>query len=244
METPDPVDRFTPIDPSAMLPRAEETEEAVVLTGGRITAGIVRVGETVRRPATPASRFVADLLVLLEHGGFDGAPRYLRREGTTDVLSYLSGEVPARFRTWSDQQVSAAGSLLRALHDATRNSALAGSFPVVCHHDCGPNNVVFRDGLPYAFIDFDTAAPGLPLEDVGYMLCKRNTCPSVLCLSDWSASQLPSARSFGGPNPPACRVHRAAGPAAVHDAAVPRAFIKLAVRYEATVPVAAINEWL
>ncbi|MER5532657.1 hypothetical protein [Streptomyces mirabilis] len=58
------------------------------------------------------------------------------------------------------------GSLLRALHDATRNSALAGSFPVVCHHDCGPNDVVFRDGLPYAF---GTAARGLPLEDVGYM---------------------------------------------------------------------------
>ncbi|MFF1604357.1 phosphotransferase family protein [Streptomyces mirabilis] len=193
METPDPVDRFTPIDPSVVLPEAEETEEAVVLTGGRITAGIVRVGETVRRRATPVSRFVADLLVLLERRGFDRAPRYLRREGTTDVLSYLSGEVPARFRTWSDQQVSAAGSLLRALHDATRNSALAGSFPVVCHHDCGPNNVVFRDGLPYAFIDFDTAAPGLPLEDVGYLLCKRNVCPSVLCLRGRQARHLSCA---------------------------------------------------
>lgn len=184
METSDPVDRFTPVDPSSTPLKAEETEEAVVLTGGRITAGIVRVGETVRRPATPASRFVADLLVLLERGGFDGAPRYLRREGTTDVLSYLSGEVPARFRTWSDQQVAAAGSLLRALHDATRNSALAGSFPVVCHHDCGPNHVVFRDGLPYAFIDFDTAAPGLPLEDVGYMawtwcIASKDTAPAV-----------------------------------------------------------------
>ncbi|GHD75975.1 hypothetical protein GCM10010317_091590 [Streptomyces mirabilis] len=116
----------------------------MVLTGGRITAGVVRVGETVRRPPTPASGFVADLLVLLERRGFDGAPRYLGREGSTDVLSYLSGEVPARFRAWADQQVAAAGSLLRALHDATRNSALEGSFPVVCDHDCGPNNVVFR----------------------------------------------------------------------------------------------------
>lgn len=182
METPDPIDRSTTIDPPTTPPKAQEAGEGVVLTGGRITAGVVRVGETVRRPAAPASGFVADLLVLLERRGFDGAPRYLRREGSTDVLSYLSGEVPARFRTWSDQQVAAAGSLLRALHDATRDSVLAGSFPVVCHHDCGPNNVVFRDGLPYAFIDFDTAAPGLPLDDVGYMLCKRKVCPSVLCL--------------------------------------------------------------
>ena len=33
----------------------------------------------------------------------------------------------------------------------------------------GPNNTVFRDGLPVAFIDFDFAAAGDPLEDVGYL---------------------------------------------------------------------------
>src|SRR5262249_39755858 len=32
-----------------------------------------------------------------------------------------------------------------------------------------PNNTVFRDGEPVAFIDFDTAAPGSPLEDLGYL---------------------------------------------------------------------------
>lgn len=37
------------------------------------------------------------------------------------------------------------------------------------HHDPGPNNTVFRNGLPVAFIDFDFAAPGGILEDVGYM---------------------------------------------------------------------------
>lgn len=39
----------------------------------------------------------------------------------------------------------------------------------MCHHDPGPNNAVFRGGLPVAFIDFDLAAPGDPLEDVGYL---------------------------------------------------------------------------
>lgn len=62
-----------------------------------------------------------------------------------------------------------AGALLRALHDATRSSALVGTHPVVCHHDPGPHNTVFRDDRPVAFIDFDTAAPGDPLEDLGYM---------------------------------------------------------------------------
>jgi aminoglycoside phosphotransferase (APT) family kinase protein len=39
-----------------------------------------------------------------------------------------------------------------------------------CHHDPGPNNTVFRDGRPVALIDFDFAAVGDPLEDVGYGL--------------------------------------------------------------------------
>jgi len=36
----------------------------------------------------------------------------------------------------------------------------------VCHNDLFPENVVFRDGLPFALIDFDMAAPGRPLWDV------------------------------------------------------------------------------
>ncbi|MFF1839091.1 aminoglycoside phosphotransferase family protein [Streptomyces sp. NPDC058231] len=58
---------------------------------------------------------------------------------------------------------------MRSLHEATRSSRLTGTSPVVCQHDPGPNNVVFHQGRPVAFIDFDTAAPGNPLEDLGYM---------------------------------------------------------------------------
>jgi aminoglycoside phosphotransferase (APT) family kinase protein len=46
---------------------------------------------------------------------------------------------------------------------------LAGRHQIVCHHDLGPNNAVFQIEIPAAFIDFDMAAPGSPLEDVGYM---------------------------------------------------------------------------
>ncbi|MGK5693264.1 phosphotransferase family protein [Streptomyces sp. URMC 128] len=61
----------------------------------------------------------------------------------------------------------AAASLLRSFHDATRGSRLAGRHPVACHHDPGPNNTAFADDIPAAFIDFDTAAPGDPIEDLG-----------------------------------------------------------------------------
>lgn len=121
------------------------------------------------RPASPSSLFVAALLRHLEQHGYTGAPRYLGvDEAGRDMFSYLPGHVPAKFQRWTDAQVAAAGALLRSLHDATRGSTLAESHPVVCHHDPGPNNTVFRKGTPVAFIDFDTAAPGEPLEDVGY----------------------------------------------------------------------------
>jgi aminoglycoside phosphotransferase (APT) family kinase protein len=148
----------------------DPADGATPLTGGRITKGIVRVGDTVRRPASTASAFSARLLRLLEERGFDGAPRHLGQDETgRDILSFVNGWVPAKFQRWTDDQLAAAGALLRALHNATRGSELAGHHEVVCHHDPGPNNVVFRSGQPVAFIDFDTAAPGSPLEDLGYM---------------------------------------------------------------------------
>lgn len=134
------------------------------LAGGRMTPGVVRVGDTVRRPAVP---FTAELLEFLADKDF--TPDYLGRdEHGRDILSYLEGEVPARYQRWDDQQIAAAAAILRAFHDATRDSRLAGDQQVVCHHDPAPTNFVFIDGLPTGLFDFDLAAPGDPLEDLGY----------------------------------------------------------------------------
>jgi hypothetical protein len=149
---------------------ADTSDDVVPLTGGRLTKGVVRIADTVRRPASAASPFVAALLELLEERGFTGAPRYLGRdEAGRDTFSYLPGWVPPKLQPWTDGQVAAVGALVRAMHDATRHSGLAGPHRVVCHHDLGPNNTVFQNETPVAFIDFDTAAPGSPLEDVGYV---------------------------------------------------------------------------
>ncbi|MCD7440084.1 aminoglycoside phosphotransferase family protein [Streptomyces lincolnensis] len=155
-------------------PRVPSAAGEVPLVGGRVTSGVVRVGDTVRRPVTEASSFVAELLGHLERRGFAGAPRHLGSDGLgRDVFSYVPGWVPARFRRWSDRQVAAAGALLRAFHDATRDCGLVGRHSVICHNDPGPNNAVFSASggglVPVGLIDFDTAAPGEPLEDLGYM---------------------------------------------------------------------------
>lgn len=142
-----------------------------ILSGGRLTAGVVRIGNTVRRPVQSSSRFVARLLVRLAKAGFDGAPRFLGRDDRDrDVLSFIPGWVPAKFQRFEKEQIHVAGQLLQRFHAATANSDLVKEGQVVCHRDPGPNNVVFQKGKPYAFIDFDLAAPGAPLDDIGYMV--------------------------------------------------------------------------
>jgi hypothetical protein len=156
--------------PPADVPNSDAAQPEVPLQGGCLTRGVVRVGETVRRPATPASPFTARLLRHLEDVGFTGAPRYLGHDDCgRDVLTYVEGDVPTRLQRFTDEQVRDAGALLRGFHDATAGSTLAGVHEAVCHNDAGPNNVVFCAGRPQAFIDFDLAAPGRALDDVAYM---------------------------------------------------------------------------
>ena len=45
--------------------------------------------------------------------------------------------------------------------------------PRSCANDFGPWNIVWRDGLPVGIIDFDDAAPGARLDDLGYAIWKH-----------------------------------------------------------------------
>src|SRR5579872_6045486 len=141
----------------------------IPLTGARTTAGVVRVGDTVRRPQGAQSPFVHRLLEDLAARGFSGAPRFLGiDERQREILSFMPGDVPSDLGVFSDAQLDAAARLLCALHDATQDSSLRGSNEVVCHGDASPCNAVVRDGLPYAWIDFDAAHPGNRSDDLGY----------------------------------------------------------------------------
>jgi Ser/Thr protein kinase RdoA (MazF antagonist) len=147
-------------------------DEEVGLVGGRVTRGVVRVGETVRRPAKRNSAFVRRLLAHLEERGFDAAPRYLGTDELgRETFSYLPGDVPPDLdAAIPDAALAHAARLIRRFHDATAGSTLAGKHEVACHGDLSPCNFVFRDGVPIGIIDFDAAAPGTRLEDLGYAL--------------------------------------------------------------------------
>jgi hypothetical protein len=162
----------------------------IPLAGGDVTAGVVRVGATVRRPLGPHSPLVHALLAHLESAGFAGAPRFLGIDGSgREVLSYIDGEVAGRPRPpWiaDEARLASVGRLVRAYDDAAASfspvpdglpEAAAGepagippapAYPpeLVGHVDITPENVVFRDGLAYALIDFDMARPATRADEM------------------------------------------------------------------------------
>jgi hypothetical protein len=155
----------------------------------------VRIGDTVHRTSYDWSPAVIDLLQHVERQGFEGAPRALGfDEQGREILTFIDGEVArgtefipdegGRFDlrlpdfVWRDEVLVRLGALLRGYHDAAATFPWAGRTwcydarePVetICHNEVFPSNTVFRDGLPVALIDWDTAAPGPRAWDLGWV---------------------------------------------------------------------------
>ena len=170
---------------------ADEAGQAEIpLAGGDVTEGVVRVGDTVRRPLGPHSPLVHALLTHLEAAGFAGAPRFLGIDSAErEVLSYVDGEVAGRPRPpWiaDETRLTSIGRLVRGYDDAAASfvpspDALAAvrvaeipglppapAYPpeLIGHLDFTPENIVFRDGRAYGLIDFDLAKPATRAEEM------------------------------------------------------------------------------
>ena len=155
------------------------------LPGGNLTT-VVRLGDTVRRPAGPWTPAVHALLAHLERKGFDAAPHALGfDEQGREVLTYLEGETvgaatPWPAWCWSAKTLTGVARMLRAYHEAVRDFApatdarwrLASGAPrpddVICHNDVAPYNLVRRPNGELALIDWDVAGPGDSLDDLAF----------------------------------------------------------------------------
>jgi aminoglycoside phosphotransferase (APT) family kinase protein len=168
----------------------EAGQAEIPLAGGDVTEGVVRVGDTVRRPLGPHSPLVHALLTHLEAAGFAGAPRFLGIDSAgREVLSYVEGEVAGRPRPpWiaDETRLTSIGRLVRGYDDAAASfvpspDALAAvrvaeipglppapAYPpeLIGHLDFTPENIVFRGGRAYALIDFDLAKPATRAEEM------------------------------------------------------------------------------
>jgi phosphotransferase family enzyme len=152
------------------------------LLGGTANRGlVVQVGDTVRRPLRASSPATHAVLRYLSDVGFDGAPRLLGIDDRDrEVLSFIPGEtVLPPYPAWSmtDSALASVARLLRRYHEAVAGFSWSGyewvepvpatyTSDLVSHNDPNLDNVIFRDGVAVALIDFDLAGPGSALWDV------------------------------------------------------------------------------
>ncbi|MFD5463225.1 phosphotransferase enzyme family protein [Kitasatospora sp. NPDC127059] len=175
-------------------------EEEQPLTGGNVSAGVVRVGDTVRRPAGPWTPAVHALLGHLHAVGFRAAPRPLGLdERGREVLTFVPGEVvwPHGFELLAPRErLAGLARLVRELHDAVEDFTPppdarwqvlipADEDGIIVHHDLAPWNLVADEGGRFALIDWDTAGPGSRLWDVAYAV--HGFVP-LLAHPDWRRS--------------------------------------------------------
>lgn len=149
-----------------------DLQTEIPLSGGRVTPGVVRAGDTVRKPVTENSEFVRSLLEHLTSNGSDFSPSFLGiDESERDVLTFIGGDVPEELAYFDEKALRAAAILIRKFHDLSSElvaTDAASGIEVACHNDLSPCNFVFRSETPVAIIDFDAAAPGSRANDLGY----------------------------------------------------------------------------
>jgi hypothetical protein len=182
------------------------TEER--LPGGR-SYGAVRVGDQVRRPAQPWTATVHSVLRHLEDAGFDGAPRARGfdeqgRERLTFLPGHTLGESEtAQWPAWlrSDGALRQVGAWLRRLHEATETFQPAGEAVwftrrpwqpglLISHLDASPWNAVWVGDDLVGFVDWDTASPSRPEEDLAF---------SALTWVPLLTSEIAEPAGFGDP---------------------------------------------
>jgi len=170
-----------PALPSLALARPVTLGAATPLPGATANRGrVLRVGDTVQRPAAPCWQATHALLAHLAAAGFDGAPRALAVNGGTETLTYIEGQAavpPLRGDMLTDAALVSVADLLRRYHRAAASFDPSGyRWPrpiprrfrggLVSHNDVHPANVVFRGGRAVALIDFDLAGPGSAVWDI------------------------------------------------------------------------------
>jgi Ser/Thr protein kinase RdoA (MazF antagonist) len=156
-----------------------DSRDEEVLTGGNVAERVVRVGETVRKPVTPATPAVHALLDHLAAVGFEGAPRALGSDAAgRQVLEYVPGALAYELPEQTTSQLYRVGTLIRQLHDAVETFTPPNGAgwdvvippdreDLICHNDLAPWNLVCDDER-WVFIDWDGAGPGSRLWDLAY----------------------------------------------------------------------------
>nr|WP_209903277.1 phosphotransferase [Brachybacterium sacelli] len=149
------------------------------LTGGNATAGVVRVGNTVRKPWEPTTPAVHELMRAVAAAGVDVPEPLGRDDRGRQVLEFVPGPLAMDSPALSLDELARVGALIRGIHEACEGftpSAPApwdpliptpdGAGDLVCHGDLAPWNLLL--GERWVFIDWDGAGPSSRSWDLAY----------------------------------------------------------------------------
>lgn len=154
----------------------EQQEEH--LTGGNTAESVLRLGSTVRKPATASTPAVHSFLKHLRAAGYGASPDALGLdEQGRQVLEFAHGPLwTATPRTQTD--LHRVGAMIRALHNAAVSFQVpeaaqwntryeTDGHELICHNDLAPWNLVCGADR-WVFIDWDAAAPATRLWDLAW----------------------------------------------------------------------------
>lgn len=152
-------------------------QQEIPLSGGNASAGVVRVGDTVRKPWSAHSPGVLEYMRLLRERGVD-LPAPLGRDAQGRLMTeYVVGPLAINSPALSHDDLRRVGGLVRAIHDASEglDADALGLGPalipvadpdLVCHGDLTPWNLLI--GKRWVFIDWDGASASTRLWDLAY----------------------------------------------------------------------------
>jgi Ser/Thr protein kinase RdoA (MazF antagonist) len=156
------------------------------LAGGRLNQ-VVRIDDTVHRPAGPWTPMVHALLAHLQERDFTLGPKPLGFDGAgREILSYLPGQTVGSSLPWPDwvwdeallaEVARATASYHRAVADFRPDGvqpwrwgpAALRPDQIVCHHDLAPYNVVVEGGQLRGIIDWDLIGPGTVRSELAFV---------------------------------------------------------------------------
>lgn len=156
------------------IPEREER-----LKGGNTAESVVRLGSTVRKPATPSTPAVQSFVAHLRALGFQAAPRPLGiDEQNRQVWEYVPGSLWHSRKTHSLSDLRRVGGMIRDLHGAAASFHVPegaqwnmryefSGHDLICHNDLAPWNLVCSD-TGWTFIDWDATAPATRLWDLAW----------------------------------------------------------------------------